>query len=232
MKAKDVMTEDVTTVEPGASVKSIARLLLERGISAVPVVEGGCLLGIVSEGDLMRRPEAGTERRPSWWLQLLQGPDEQAAHYLKSHGLVARDVMTPRSLTVSEATPLEKVARLLEKHRIKRVPVVRRGKLVGIVSRADLLHALVAGAEWRAPRRKASRPSRKEVMRSLREAGAALEYVNVVLEGSVVHLWGGVRSAAQRDAIALAAKRAAGVSGVKNDLFLMPPRLTGALGAV
>lgn len=222
MKAKDVMTEDVVSVHEDASVESIARLLLERRISAVPVTDAaGRPLGIVSEGDLMRRPESGTRRRPSWWLELLQGPDEHAAEYVKSHGLVARDVMTPDPLTVSENAPLEKVASLLELRQIKRVPVVRGGKIVGIVSRADLLHALVAGAQWPSPRAKASRLSRKDVLRCIRETGLPLGLTNVVLEGGVVHLWGSVQSPTQRDAIALAARRCPGVKGVKNHLSVM-----------
>ena len=222
MKAKDVMTEDVVSVREDASVESIARLLLQRRISAVPVTDaGGRPVGIVSEGDLMRRPEAGTDRRPSWWLELLQGSDELAAQYVKSHGLVARDVMSTDPLTVSENTPLEKVAGLLEQEHIKRVPVVRGGRMVGIVSRADLLHALAAGVKWPTPRGKASRPSRKEVVRSIRNAGLPLSLVNVVLEGSVVHLWGSVQSQTQRDAIALAARRSPGISGVKNHLSVM-----------
>lgn len=222
MKAKDVMTEDVVSVREDASVESIARLLLQRRISAVPVTDAnGRPVGIVSEGDLMRRPETGTDRRPSWWLELLQGSDEHAAQYIKSHGLVARDVMSTDPLTVSENTPLEKVARLLEQEHIKRVPVVRGGRMVGIVSRADLLHALAAGAKWPAPRGKASRPSRKEVVRSIRNAGLSLGLTNVVLEGSVVHLWGSVQSETQREAIALAARRSPGVKGVKNHLSVM-----------
>ena len=223
MKAKDVMTEDVVSVREDASVESIARLLLQHRISAVPVTDaGGRPVGIVSEGDMMRRPEAGTERRPSWWLELLQGSDAHAADYVKSHGLVARDVMTRELVTVSENTPLEKVASLLEQKQIKRVPVVRGGKMVGILSRADLLHALAAGAKWPAPRAKASAPSRKEVMRSIRQAGVPLGLTNVVLEGGVVHLWGAVQSQTHRDAIALAARRAPGVKGVKNHLSVMP----------
>ncbi len=221
MKAKDVMTEDVVSVREDASVESIARLLLQRRISAVPVTDaGGRPLGIVSEGDLMRRPEAGTERRPSWWLELLQGSDEHAAQYIKSHGLAARDVMTRDPVTVSENAPLEKVASLLEQNQIKRVPVVRGGKIVGILSRADLLHALVAGAKWPAPRAKAS-PARKDVIRCIRETGVPLCLTNVVLEAGVVHLWGSVQSQTQRDAIALAARRCPGVKGVKNHLSVM-----------
>ncbi len=152
MQAKDVMTSPVVTVGPDASVTDVARLLLERHISAAPVVDGsGTLLGVVSEGDLMRRPEAGTERRPSWWLTLISEPQDEAREYLKSHGLHARDVMTRHVLTVEEDASLQDIATLLEKHRIKRVPVMRAGKVVGIVSRANLLQALVAQSRPPAP---------------------------------------------------------------------------------
>ena len=231
MKARDVMTDDVISVDPETSVQSIARLLLERRISAVPVIgSNGRLLGIVSEGDLMRRSETHTERR-AWWLEFLNGGEGGAERYLKSHGLVARDVMTPRPVTVSESTPLEKVATLLERNRIKRVPVVRGSKVVGIVSRANLLHALVAAADGRTRRRKTSAVSRKDVIREIRAAGQSLDYVNVVLEGSTVYLWGGVKSDPERKAIALAARRSPGVSEVRNHIAVMSPRLIGSLGA-
>lgn len=232
MRARDVMTEDVVSVGPEASVESIARLLLERRISAVPVIgaDGG-LLGIVSEGDLMRRAETGTERRSSWWLELLDGREGSAERYLKSHGLTARDVMTAQTVTVAETTPLENVATLLEQHKIKRVPVLRGRKVVGIVSRANLLHALVAAADGATKRRVGARPNRKNVLRDIRAAGQSFDFVNVVVEGGVVHLWGGVQSEAERKAIALAARRSPGVAEVKSHLFIMPPRLTGSLGA-
>ncbi|MCL4798910.1 MAG: CBS domain-containing protein [Burkholderiales bacterium] len=130
MLAKDVMTTSVVTVNPDARVEDVARLLLARGISAVPVVDArGRVLGIVSEGDLIRRPETGTERRPSWWLSLLADPDRAAAEYAKSHGRTARDVMTRDVISVGDRAPLERIAALLEQRRIKRVPVVRGGRL-------------------------------------------------------------------------------------------------------
>ena len=232
MNARDVMTEDVVSVGPEASVEAIARLLLERRISAVPVIGAdGRLLGIVSEGDLMRRAETRTERRSSWWLELLDGREGSAERYLKSHGLTARDVMTPQPVTVAESTPLEKVATLLERHKIKRVPVVRGKKVVGIVSRANLLHALVAAVDRPIKRRRAAPASRKEVVRDIEAAVQSLDFVNVVVEGGVVHLWGGVHSDAERKAIGLAARRSHGVAEVKNHLFIMPPRLIVSLGA-
>src|SRR5574338_371038 len=145
MQAKDVMTTRLATVAPDATVREIANLLLERRISAVPVVDSdGRLKGIVSEGDLIRRPELGTLRHRSWWLSLLSNAEEDAISYVKTHGGHARDVMTPEVITVDETAPLEQIADTLEKHGIKRVPVLGKGKLVGIVSRADLLRGLVA----------------------------------------------------------------------------------------
>lgn len=233
MRASDVMTKPVVSVAPEASVASIARLLIERRISAVPVIGADRrLLGIVSEGDLIRRAETGTERRASWWLELVGGGEGRAERYLKSHGLTARDVMTPRPVTVAESTPLKDIAALLERKHIKRVPVVRRGRVVGIVSRANLVQALVAAASRPAKARRGAGPTRESVLRDIGAAGESAEFVNVVLEGSVAHLWGGVRSEAERAAIALAARRSRGVTGVKNHIAVMPPGLTAALGGL
>src|SRR6266536_3997807 len=145
MQARDVMTTRVVTVEPDTAIEEVAKRLFENRISAVPVVEGdGRLVGIVSEGDLMRRPESGMERRPSWWLSFLLLPEQSAASYVKAHGRHAKDVMTRNVIMVEDSARIEGIAEILEKHGIKRVPVIREGKLVGIVSRADLLHGLVA----------------------------------------------------------------------------------------
>lgn len=124
MQARDVMSTNVITVQSDATVQDIAKRLVENRISAVPVVErGGRLVGIVSEGDLMRRTESGTERHPTWWLFLLAAPEETARDYVKTHGRCAVDVMTRRVITVNEDTPIQEIAETLEKNRIKRVPV-------------------------------------------------------------------------------------------------------------
>ena len=129
MKAKDVMTHSVLTVSPGTPVDEIARLLLERHISAVPVVDAtNRILGIVSEGDLMRRPETGTERRLSWWLRIVADRDTLARAYTRSHGSDAQSIMTRHVVTVNEDAELADIAQLLEKKRIKRVPVVQIGR--------------------------------------------------------------------------------------------------------
>lgn len=151
MRAMDVMTTAVITVGPDTSVQAVAKLLCERGISGVPVVDAADrLVGIVSEGDLLHRVETGTERpsehptghRPSWWLETIGSAQELARDYAKSHGRTAADVMTRDVVSVAETTELADVAMLLETRRIKRVPVLRDGKLVGIVSRANLVRAL------------------------------------------------------------------------------------------
>jgi CBS domain-containing protein len=147
MRAQDVMTSPPITVGPDTPVIDIARLLVERGISAVPVVDaGGRAVGIVSEGDLLRRSEIGTERPRSQWLELLLDRSVQAADFSKAHGLFARDVMTRDVISVSPDTDLGEIAQILEQRRIKRVPVVQDGVPVGIVSRANLLRGLVASA--------------------------------------------------------------------------------------
>lgn len=222
MKTKDIMTRPVVSAAPGTGVREIAQLLLKHRISAVPVVDDrGRVIGMVSEGDLMRRPESRTERHASWWLDLIESPEDRARAFLKSHGLTARDVMTSKVITADENTPLEKLATLLERNHIKRVPVLRHGKLVGIASRANLLHGLVArgGKAVKASRANTTR-IREGVVAEFRRIGLRIDFVNVVVADGVVHLWGFVESAAQRKALALAARRVAGVKQVENHVSI------------
>lgn len=146
MKAKDIMTSPVVSVPPDMMARDIARCLIKNGISAVPVVdETGAPLGIVSEGDLLGRGEADREARRDWWLSLAAG--DNAADLLASLGngsTLARDIMVQPVLTVNEEADSREIARLLTAYRIKRVPVLRGGRVVGVVSRADLLHALAS----------------------------------------------------------------------------------------
>ena len=152
MRASEVMVSKVITVGPDTSVKDIANTLLSNRISAVPVLDDrGALIGIVSEGDLIHRVEAGTERRRSWWLDLLTDKDTLARDFLKSHAVKAVNVMTKPVITASPEMQLGDLASLLEKHRIKRVPIVKDGKVVGIVSRANLLQALAVTHEKISP---------------------------------------------------------------------------------
>lgn len=225
MNAIDVMTTNVVTVSPDTDVRTIAELLLARRISAVPVVDHeDRVVGIVSEGDLMRRAESASERHRSWWLALLAMPEEKARDYLQSHALSAKDLMTRDVVTVAEDAPLGKVATLLERHRIKRVPVVHDGRIVGIVSRADLLHGLVAREA--APAVTADDATiRRHVIDGAKEAGIVEGRINVVVAGGIVHIWGLVDSDAEKEAVRVAAEAAPGVSAVENNVGVFSPSM-------
>jgi CBS domain-containing protein len=221
MKAADIMTRDVITVSPDTTVAEIARLMLERGISAVPVVENGVPIGIVSEGDLMRRPETGTEPHPSLWLELFLSRDSLAADYVRTHGRSARDVMTSELITVGEATSIAEIAELMETRRIKRVPVIAEdGRLVGIVSRANLLQCLASRA---APPSAVTIDDQRIRAALLDELGAqdwagSPDPGNVIVEDGVVHLWGLVRSPEVRKAMVVAARNIPGVKAVEDHM--------------
>lgn len=221
MRAKDVMTTQVVSVRPDTPVPEIAKLLLERHISAVPVVSGdGALRGIVSEGDLMRRAEQGTEGRSSWWLRLFEQSDAMAERYSKSHGRIAADVMTGNVVTVDESAPLAEVARVLEEKKVKRVPVMRDGRVVGIVSRANLLRGVASGIGGAVP---AGHPDDRAIREKLLseiagQAWAHLSDLNIIVEGGTVHLWGTVESPAERKALRVAAEGVPGVKAVEDHL--------------
>lgn len=228
MVAEVVMTRDVATVVESTPVEEIARLLLERRISAVPVLgAGGEVVGIVSEGDLMRRSELHTEKRSSWWLSLLLTDIERAESYVKQHGRTAKDVMSSPVISVGPDASLAEIAEVLEKRHFKRVPVLRDGKLVGIVSRANLLHGLAAHRPAQAlpSDRAADRIVRERLLDTLRnEAGVRVEFLNVVVTGGTVHLWGSVFSEAERDAVRVAAENTAGVRTIDDNLQVLPPQ--------
>jgi CBS domain-containing protein len=227
MVARDVMTADIVTVTAETPVPEIAALLLKHRISAVPVVDAkGGVLGIVSEGDLMHRPEAGTERkRRPWWLTLFGDQEDLAKEFVKTHGLRAADVMTRAVVTVTDDASLPAIAQILEERRIKRVPVVREGRLVGIVSRADLLRAVAAGKASAEPTPKPDdRAIRERLLETLRSAEWVTDtFVSVMVIDGVVHLWGAVESDVQREALRVAAERIPGVRSVKDHLGKLPP---------
>jgi CBS domain-containing protein len=221
MQAQDVMTTKVVAVAPDTPVTEIAKLLLERQISAVPVVsDDRQLLGIVSEGDLTHGlGQEGAKR--SWWLDLLASPQTRAEAYLKAQGRLAWDVMTRSVISVTPDTPLPEIARLLEARRIKRVPVLRDGELVGIVSRADLLRGFAlqpspdASADDRALRERLT-------VEFERSGLTSRSYVNIVVRDGAVHLWGIVPAREEAKAMRLAAEQVPGVASVKSHLAVHP----------
>lgn len=232
MLARDVMTTPVLAVSPDTAVQAIAEVLLEARISAVPVVDAqGGVRGIVSEGDLINRADAGTRRRRSWWLELLSDPDERARDFLHAHGGRAEDVMTRDVVSVEEDTPLAQIAAALEKHHVKRVPVLRNGKLVGIVSRADLLHGFALSAPaWTVT--SGDREVREALKQKLAEAGLPMHQVNVTVNDGTVRLWGWTDSEVQRRAARAAAESTAGVERVEENLVISTPAERAGRGYV
>jgi CBS domain-containing protein len=229
MQVKDIMTTDVITITEDTPVEEIAALLLEHRISGVPVVDADRrVIGIVSEGDLMRRPENDTERPRSWWLRLMSGNQELIHDYLKTHGLRAGQVMTRSPLTVTEQTTLGDVAQLLEKKRIKRVPVVRDGKLTGIVSRANLLRGLASYKDRiRVDMAVDDRTLREKILTELNLQRDWLTHgiPNVFVSEGLVELWGWVDSEQERAAILLLVESITGVRSVDAHLGFIKPQI-------
>jgi CBS-domain-containing membrane protein len=225
MQAVDVMTPNVISVSIGAEVQEIANLLVEHGISAVPVVDSDDqVLGIVSESDLMRRVESQGDSHKSWWLKWLSGKDP--VDYVKSHGRKASEIMTPDPITIEEEEPLYSIAALLEKYEIKRVPVVRDGKLVGIVSRADLLRGFSVTATD-APVPTDDREIREAVIKEIDDNTGVLAYrINVIVTDGEVQLWGLVSGHDEKMAAQVAAENIPGVKSVDNRLGITPRGLS------
>ena len=194
MKAADVMVTNVITVGPDACVQDVARILLEFRISGVPVVgSDGKLLGMVSEGDLMHRVEAGTGRRRPWWLAIFTGRETLASEFVKEHSRRVTDVMTRNVVTATSDTPLSTIANLLERNAIKRVPIVDDGKVVGIVSRAKfLLQALACqGKQVQAATPADDTKIRADVISQLKaEPWTRPSLINVIVQDGAVELWG------------------------------------------
>ncbi|MDA1100919.1 MAG: CBS domain-containing protein [Proteobacteria bacterium] len=226
MRAKDIMTTDVATVAPDTAIADIAKLLMDNKISGVPVVNAaGETVGMVSEGDLLQQVGLAGEVRRSWWLRLVSSPEQDAKDFVKSHGRCAADIMTTDLVSVTEDTTAAEIARLLEERRIKRVPVLRGGALVGIVSRGNLLHAL-AGHRNDGPAAPSAddRTIRQEVSQALQGKGwTSHGATNVIVTDGVVELWGWVETEVERKAMLLAAQEIPGVKKVIDHLGAVPP---------
>ena len=230
MHAIDIMTTEVISVAEDATVPAVARLLAERGISAVPVVDkDNRVIGMVSEGDLLHRAETGTERRRSWWLEMMASTNKLAEDYIKSHSGKVKDVMTRNVLSVAETTPVGDIALLLETNRIKRVPVVRDGKLVGIVSRANLVQALAMTIDEPPSGAAADdRDIREKLLAELKaQRWAEVSPANVTVKDGVVHLWSSYLSEQEKRALVVAAENTPGVRRVDDHMRPVPVYLLG-----
>ena len=225
MKARDVMTSTVISVQPNATILQAARQMLQHHISGLPVLDhDGGLVGILSEGDFLRRQETSTERRRSRWLEFLMGPGRLAVEYSHSHGSKVAEVMTTDVHTVTEDTSLEDIVDLMERHRIKRVPVMRGKKVVGMVTRSNLMHAMVSLARAEPKPAKGDAAIRETLLAEMqKESWAPAAMVNVVVRDGVVELWGVIIDERQREALKIAAENIPGVRAVKDHMVWVEP---------
>ena len=234
MNAGDVMTRNVVTVTPDTTVHELVNILLSRNISGVPVVDGeGTLVGIVTEGDLIRRSELGTERKRGGWLAFFTATATMAEEYVRSHGTKVRDLMTPGVVAVARDTPLSEVADLMEERHVRRVPVVEGAKVVGIVSRANLLRAWASLPADVAPTGVDDAAIRSGLLEELQhQAWSRRPENSVVVTDGVVHLWGLAATDEEKRALELAAERTPGTKAVRNHIVVLAaepyPLLLGA----
>jgi len=225
MNASDVMTRNILSVRPEATIAEAIRLMLDNRISGLPVLdETGRLVGILTEGDLLRRGETGTERHRPRWLEILMGPGRLAEEYVRTHGRRIAEVMTRDPVGVSPDTPLEEIVALMERHRIKRVPVLDGDVPVGILSRADLLRGL-AGVLAEPPAGAASDEEiRERILAELaRAAWVPRDGIAITVENGVVDLNGVILEEKERVALRVAAENVPGVRAVQDHLVWVEP---------
>ncbi len=221
MRALDVMVHDVVTVRPDTDVIEAIKLLAEHDVSALPVLDAdGNLVGMLSEADLIHRVEIGTEKHRPWWLEAVTGASTLAEEFAKSHGKRVGELMTTGGVAVSEETPLSEIAALFERERIKHVPVVKDGKLVGIASRANLIQALASVVGRIDHHDETDRQIRLDLLSRLQEqTWTDFGSRNITVGGGVVHLWGLVGSEAERKALLALAEGVLGVSRVTDEMI-------------
>jgi CBS-domain-containing membrane protein len=225
MKASDIMTRKVIAVEPEASILQAVHLMLQNRISGLPVIDAsGKLVGILSEGDLLRRQEMGTQKRRVRWVELFMSGGRLANEYVHAAGRKVHEIMTPDPRTIIEETPVEEIVQLMERHRIKRLPVMRGEAVVGIVTRANLVRALASLAIEAKPAALTDGGIREQLQKELdRQPWAPVALINIVVRNGVVQLWGTVTDEAQRAALIVAAENIPGVRKVEDHLTWMDP---------
>jgi CBS domain-containing protein len=224
MQVKDVMTRDVIFAEANEPILKAARLMLQNRISGLPVIDAtGKLVGIVTEGDFLRRGEIGTQRRRPKWLEFMVGPGRLADEYVRTSGSTIDEIMTLDPVSVTEDDSLETVVELMERHCVKRLPVMRSGQMVGIVSRANLMHALASLArdDTHAPARDGS-TVRDRILAAIGKQPWAPR-INVVVRNGVAELWGAIMDERQRQALIVATENVAGVKEVHDHLVWVEP---------
>ncbi|ABD06075.1 putative signal-transduction protein with CBS domains [Rhodopseudomonas palustris HaA2] len=219
MRANQIMTANLVTIGPEASIVDAANAMLEHHVSGLPVVDGGGrLIGIISEGDFIRRAELGTQRKRSRWLRLLLGPGTCAADFVHEHGRKVGEVMTHHPHTISEDTSIEAIVRTMEKHHVKRLPVMRGDQLVGIVTRKNLLRAVANLAREVPDPTTADDKIREKIVAEIDRNDWRPFGLSVLVRDGVVHLNGVITEERSRQAAIVAAENVCGVREVHDHL--------------
>jgi CBS domain-containing protein len=224
MRAYQIMTRQVLTVCPDTAIVDAANTMLKQHISGLPVINAmGKLVGIVSEGDFIRRAEIGTQRRRARWLKFLLGAGRAASDFVHEQGRKVGEIMTPDPCTVSEDTLLEDIVTTMEKNSIKRLPVMRGDQIVGIVTRANLLQA-VAGLAREVPDPTADDDHiRDRIVTSIEKSDWCPFGLSVIVRGGIVHLSGIITDERARQAAVVAAENVAGVKEVHDHICWVDP---------
>ena len=233
MSASDVMTRNVASIGRDAPIGDAIRLMLNHRISGLPVVDGsGKVVGMLTEGDLLRRAETQTERQRPRWLELLLGPGRLADEYVRTHGRKVGEIMTEDLVSVAEDTPLAEIVQLMERRRIKRLPVLRGDALVGIVTRADLMRALGQLVDKEPISASDDDEIQKCVLAELaRTAWAPRAGITVVVTDGIVELDGAITNEKAREAVRVAAENVPGVKSVRDRLVWVEPVSGTVIGA-
>jgi CBS domain-containing protein len=218
MRAHQIMTKPVITISPDATIVEAANIMLQRHISGLPVVAGGKLVGIVSEGDFIRRSEIGTQRRRARWLRFILGPGKSAYDFVQEHGRKVSEVMTKDPLTITEDTALAEIVDLMEKNNVKRLPVVRDGQVVGIVSRANLLQAVASLARGVPDPTADDDHIRDRIITAMEKNDWCPFGLSVIVKDGIVHLSGVITEERSRQAAVVAAEKIEGVKKVHDHL--------------
>jgi CBS domain-containing protein len=229
MNAADIMTQPVISIAPETKIAEAARLMLQHRISGLPVVDGtGAVVGIVTEGDLLRRSEIGTERHRPRWVELLIGPGRLAREYVDAHARKVGEVMSENVGFVSPRAALPDIVQLMEKRHIKRLPVIEDGRLVGIVSRANLVRALVRTLARPAAAASEGIPSDAEIRDRIlaeisKEPWGPRSSVDVTVKNGVAELYGSITDERERTALRLVAENMRGVKAVRDHIVWVEP---------
>jgi CBS domain-containing protein len=219
MRAHQIMTRPVITVTPETRIVDAANTMLQKHVSGLPVVEAtGKLVGIVSEGDFIRRSEIGTQRKRGRFLKFILGPGNAATNFVHEHGSKVAEIMTPEPLTITEDTALDDIVELMEKNNIKRLPVMRGDKIVGIVSRSNLLQAVASLAREIPDPTADDDHIRNRVIDALEKNDWCPFGLSVIVRDGIVHLSGVITEERSRKAAVVAAENVAGVVKVHDHL--------------